>query len=189
VSGEPELTPLAVAGRLAEVLGRAGVPVALGGALAYGFWAVPRATVDVDLNVFVGLDRLDEVLALLEEAGCSVDRTEARRVAVERGDFTASLSALRIDLFLSTIPAHDAAAQRIRSVIVGDQAIPILSPEDLLLFKVLFHRTKDLADIEHLVSARLGELDTAYVLTQLVDVVGETDERVQWFRRLLERLG
>ncbi len=38
---------------LGTALEKAGLPYALGGALALGVWALPRATKDVDLNLFV----------------------------------------------------------------------------------------------------------------------------------------
>lgn len=40
--------PLEAALRIAAAFESAGISYALGGALAYGLWAVPRATVDVD---------------------------------------------------------------------------------------------------------------------------------------------
>ena len=36
--------------RVTRPLEARGIPYAIGGAVAYGFWGVPRATVDVDLN-------------------------------------------------------------------------------------------------------------------------------------------
>lgn len=38
---------------LANALEQRAVPYAIGGALACGVWGVPRATLDVDVNVFV----------------------------------------------------------------------------------------------------------------------------------------
>ena len=49
----------AEAGRtIADALGAAGIPYALGGALALAVAGVPRGTRDVDVNVFVALDAL-----------------------------------------------------------------------------------------------------------------------------------
>ena len=49
---------------IARELERRGVPYAIGGALAYGIWSDPRNTNDIDLNVFVGDDRLGEAFPL-----------------------------------------------------------------------------------------------------------------------------
>ncbi len=42
-----------VAIEVISALGRAGIPSALGGALALNWWSEPRGTVDADINVFV----------------------------------------------------------------------------------------------------------------------------------------
>ena len=44
-------TAVDVARRLADTLADEGIPYAVGGALALAYYAAPRATVDVDINV------------------------------------------------------------------------------------------------------------------------------------------
>jgi hypothetical protein len=68
-----------VARRLADALDQAGVPYAVGGAIAYGLYAPPRATNDVDLNIFVRADEIGRALDALEAAGASVQRENALR--------------------------------------------------------------------------------------------------------------
>ena len=48
----PPLDAAAAGVRIAQALEAAGVPYALGGALALGAHGVPRGTLDVDVNVF-----------------------------------------------------------------------------------------------------------------------------------------
>ena len=45
-------------------------PHAFGGALALAYYAEPRATIDIDLNVFVPADRYTDVAAPLHRARC-----------------------------------------------------------------------------------------------------------------------
>jgi hypothetical protein len=45
--------PAQVAQAIAAALDAAGCDYALGGAIALGFWAEPRGTVDVDVTIFV----------------------------------------------------------------------------------------------------------------------------------------
>ena len=42
-----------IARAIADALEERGIGYAIGGAIALGYYAVPRATVDVDVNVFV----------------------------------------------------------------------------------------------------------------------------------------
>lgn len=61
--------------RLAEALTADGIPYALGGALALGAHGVPRGTLDVDVNVFVGLDGVPRVIECLRRCGVEIDST------------------------------------------------------------------------------------------------------------------
>jgi hypothetical protein len=61
----PPTDALDAALRIARAFETHGVPYAIGGALAYGLYGIPRATNDVDVNVFLTPERLDGVLAAL----------------------------------------------------------------------------------------------------------------------------
>src|SRR5438128_1992838 len=89
---------------LAHVLEARKLPYALGGALAYGVWALPRATKDVDINVFLAPDALGPALDALASAGVTFDRNEAIRLANEEGLFIGWLGSCRIDVFTPSIP-------------------------------------------------------------------------------------
>ncbi len=49
------------------------VPHAFGGALALAYYAEPRATIDIDLNVFVPAERFADVLTPLAGLGAGAD--------------------------------------------------------------------------------------------------------------------
>jgi hypothetical protein len=173
-----------VARRLADALERAGIRYAAGGAIAYGMHAPPRATNDVDLNVFVSPDELSRVFDALEGAGAEIDRTAAARSAKARGDFIVRVGGMRVDCFVPSIPLSDSAASRLRDGVLSGRPVSILSAEDLVLFKLLFHRAKDVSDVERLVRFQGKKLDRKYVRRWLVDMVGKKDERVETWDRL-----
>ena len=60
-----------------------------------------------------------------------------------------------------------------------ETSIRVLSAEDLVVFKLLLFRGKDVVDVERLVATRSDLLDRHYVRTWLVACVGEDDERVR----------
>ncbi|MBN2494347.1 MAG: hypothetical protein JXR96_07155 [Deltaproteobacteria bacterium] len=175
-----------LARRIADALEEAAVPYALGGALALGVWGFPRATNDVDLNVFVPLEDLSGVLDVLERAGCALDRQAALRSASERGDFRTRVEGMRIDVFVPCIDLYESARKRIRQAPLEGRPACFLSPEDLAVFKLLFFRTKDILDVERLAAFLGAELDRAYVRRWLVDIVGEGDERIERWDRILD---
>ena len=73
-------------------------------------------------------------------------------------------------------------AARTESVPMLEDEVPILSATDLTVFKALFDRLKDWADIEELL--RYGTVDRPEVLHWLAEVVGAADGRLDRFRQV-----
>lgn len=92
----------------------------------------------------------------------------------------------RIDVFTPSIDfSREAERTRVRHEIAGCSAW-FLSAEAIAIFELLFFRTKDIGDIERLVAVR-PEIDHAYVRRQIVTMMGEGDERVaEWDRIVRE---
>ena len=173
------LDPATLAVLFARALESARVPYAIGGAIAYGFWGVPRGTRDLDVNVFVSAERADFGIDVLVAAGLEIDRARAMRSALERGDARGRYQDLPVDLFFISIPLHESAALRTVEVTLLDTPIRVLSAEDLVVFKLLFFRGKDVVDVERLVATQGDRLDRDYVRSWLIACVGEDDERVR----------
>lgn len=152
-----------------DALGQARLPHAFGGALALAYYAEPRATIDVDVNVFVEPTAADRVEAALAPLGVTPNPD---RAALERdGQSRWYWDRTPVDLFFNNAPIHEAMAKRTRRVPFGEIQIPILSPEHLLLCKVAFDRPKDWLDIEQML-----------LLTPEIDA----DEVELWLKRLLD---
>ena len=160
----------------------AGVPHAFGGALALAYWAEPRATIDIDVNVFVPSDRRDEVLGPLAALG--VDTGEAPAAIARDGQARVWWDGTPIDLFFSYDAFHDAADRAAVEVPFADTTIRVLSAEHLAVCKAVFDRPKDWVDIEAMV--QLGtRLDVAEVLRWVGRVAGDTDPRYDRVAALL----
>ena len=163
-----------------------GVPHAFGGAIALAYYATPRATIDIDVNVFLSVDRADEVLGLLEGLGADpLNREE--RVQLERDEqVRVHWDTTPVDLFFSYDTLHDSCLERRQRLPFGEgDSIHVLAAEDLLVFKALFDRDKDWRDIEELTFAMADEFDAGYAKSWLERIVGKQDPR---YRRLCEVL-
>jgi len=57
---------------LIDELERAGIPYALGGALAFGAWAEPRGTQDIDINIWLEPDQFTPGFEALDRAGVAL---------------------------------------------------------------------------------------------------------------------
>lgn len=166
---------------LIDRLEAAQLPYAFGGAIALSAWSEPRATTDVDLNLWVGDDDLPSAVALLREAGVEIELADALRGARERGMFAGPRGSYRVDVFVPSVPFYDVALERRVRVTLADRQTWVLSPESLAVFKLLFFRPKDLVDISRLLEVHRPALDVGFVRRWLVDMVGPSDARiVKW---------
>jgi hypothetical protein len=182
---EPAVIEAAVA--LIDGLDRAGFEYALSGAVALAYYTTPRATVDLDVAVNADSTRLPELVRVLREAGCDLDEDRAL-AAAERGDFGARWRGIRIDLFLPVLAlSHEAMQRRVR-VPFGERQAWILSAEDVALFKLIFGRTKDQADLERLFAAQRGRLDLDYLDRWVAELFAADDVRQRRYGELRVRV-
>lgn len=182
MSGPPS-DPVDAAIRIARRLEADGIPYAIGGALAYGLWAVPRATVDVDVDVFLTSDALEPLFRALRELGIAFDPDVAQQQTARNGMFMGRWGLYRIDVFTPSIEFEwEARETRVRCELEG-HPVWVLSAEAIAVLKLLFFRTKDIADLERLVAVRT-ELDRSYVRRHVARMLGEADERVVLWDRL-----
>lgn len=171
--------------RVARAFDHYDLPYAIGGALAYGLWGVPRATIDVDVNVFVTQERLPEVFAALKSLSLPIDEEASTAANARDGMFSTHFGLYRIDIFTASID-FSWEAERTRALRrIGDQEVFFLSAEAVAVFKLLFFRPKDLVDLQRLLAVQGARLDAAYVREHLVDMMGEDNERVRKWDELV----
>lgn len=176
---EPPLPDKVIA--IHEALHAIKIAHALGGALALAYYATPRATIDIDLNVFVPADRWREVVGALGPLGVATEDLDS--VALERdGQCRLWWGDNPVDLFFAYDPIHTEMRKEARRVPFGGTTVPILSPEHLAVCKAMFDRRKDWLDIEQMLISD-DELDMNVVEGWLERMVGKQDPRL---RRLVE---
>jgi hypothetical protein len=178
----------ALAGRIVavhEMLESMGVTHQFGGAVALAWYRNPRATTDVDLNVTVPPEDADPVLGALTHLGVSVspaDRALIRRDGQARLDWDGSY----LDLFFATFELHREMAEHARQVSFGPVRIPILSPEHLIVCKVVFDRPKDWLDVEEMIAWGTA-IDAGEALSWVREILGDASEQYARLAALLER--
>jgi hypothetical protein len=168
-----------------EMLDAMAVPHQFGGAVALAWYRNPRATTDIDLNVTVSPEDADPVLGALTHLGVAVsasDRAAIKRDGQARLDWGGSY----LDLFFATLGLHQEMAERARQVSFGPVQIPILSPEHLVVCKVVFDRPKDWLDIEEMIAWGTA-IDKADVFGWIEEILGRTSEQHAHLVAVLER--
>lgn len=165
---------------LAAVLDRRGLAWYVFGAQAAVIWGRPRLTADVDVTVLVPDGVLDAVLADLSQSGFVLRISDVeefvRRTRVL--PFVHAGSHVPVDLVLAGPGLEEVFLQRARRVDLGGTAIPVISPEDLVVTKILAGRPKDIDDVQSVLRAQAGRLDLGWIreaLGMLQDALGQSD--------------
>lgn len=165
-----------------DALTASGFSHAFGGAIALAYCTQqPRGTIDLDVNVFVNADDAE---AVFESLAPTVSWNDAD-LALAKRDEQVRLWASRyaVDLFFMYGDFHEVARRRVRPVPFAGRTIDVLECTDLAVFKVMFNRTKDWADIE--AALETGSLDLRRLRSWITRLVGREDPRHESLNRAL----
>jgi hypothetical protein len=155
-----------------DSLTAAGFAHAFGGAIALAYCVEePRGTRDLDINIFTPASKARTALAALPEP----IRVKPHDIEATERDGQRRLwwGDTPIDVFLSNHPVHDQAAASIVWVPLRDREIPAIDCATLVVFKALFDRPRDWADIHEVAARAPGHLDRAVAM--LAELIGTDD--------------
>lgn len=157
---------------------------AFGGALALAYYAEPRATVDIDVNVFLAPGDYQRALSPLTALTIDADVDPG---SIERdGQCRLWWDANPVDLFFAYDELHERMRAERRLVPFADARIPILAPEHLLICKVLYNRPKDWLDLEQMLVS-LPDLPSDEIADTLRRLTGGDDPRLARLSQLAQR--
>jgi hypothetical protein len=154
---------------LAEIFDSLSVDYAVMGGFAVRIDGIPRPTHDVDFTVAMGRDRLPAFFDLAEQIGFTVPESY-------RQGWVDTISAMPLvklrmnmeghgvdaDLFLAETAFQSSLLARRRREAIDGFSIWFVSPEDLVLLKLVANRPRDLLDV-HDVLFTQGQLDREYL--------------------------
>jgi len=159
------------------------------GAQAVNVWAMPRTTGDVDVTASLpGTDHSGFVSAM-RRAGFDLRVRDidgfVRRTRVF--PFVHRKSRIPLDIVLAGPGLEEEFLQRARKLNLGGVVVPVISPEDLIVTKILAGRPKDIEDVRAILRARLKKLDLRRIrgfLRLLEDAIGRTDLKQSFEKEL-----
>ena len=177
--------------KVVEALDAAGVPYMLTGSLAAAFYAVPRATQDIDLVIEAEERQVGELVASLLSAGWYVDRDAAQEALRLRGQFNAiePESGWKADFIVrKERPYSREEFRRRRSIALLSVELSIASLEDIVIAKLEWGQVGDSAlqrrDVVQLLERTWQDLDRGY----LERWIGELNLGSEW-REAVARAG
>jgi hypothetical protein len=167
-----------------------GVRRSYGGAIARNFYAIPRLTRVIDVLVLASQLQFPSLVEELRKAGASALRVDTGgdevSVPLDLRAFLEDLKSgarmtrvlcfgVRLELFAPWHPFDHEVLRRALEKDFGERKIRIHSPEDLIIYKTAFGRSKDHEDIKAMLAANAGTLDLTRIregAARLLDATG-----------------
>lgn len=148
---------------------RMAIPYAVMGGMAIRIYGIPRPTYDIDFTLAIDRSRLGELFSGVQALGCTVPEEYLRgwvdnvaEMPILKFRLYLENRGIDIDVFLAQSRFQEEILTRRRRELIDDRAVWLVSPEDLILLKLLANRPRDLADIGDVLFTQ-GELDVAHM--------------------------
>jgi Nucleotidyl transferase of unknown function (DUF2204) len=160
------------------------------GGFAVTVWGEPRFTRDLDVTVSVPGDKLAEGIQLICSRFTSLASDPLQFVTQTRV-LPIMVESVPVDLIFAALPYEEDAIARARPIRLKEGSVPICSPEDLILHKIISHRPRDHEDIEGVFRYRHRELDYGYLDPRVEELSDALSDRnmLDWYQRLRQRWG
>lgn len=159
---------------VARVLAELGVPSMFIGGVAVIGSGVPRSTVDIDATVLAMNLRLDQLFETAERHGfrSRIDDAPGFARAHQVVLLEHTSTGIPVDITLASLPFEAEAIRSSIEISYMGTAIRIPAPDDLLIYKLVAARPRDLEDAENLLLLYGLRLD----FTRIRDVIGQFAE-------------
>ncbi len=140
------------------------IPYMLVGAVSVAYYGMPRTSADIDIVIQLG-GRIGEFAGFLKKNHFSVDEDGVKLALDEKSHFTVfdDKSPYRLDVKGVYTELGRETFRRRRKVNFYGQKVWINSPEDVVVFKLLFRSEKDLTDAKYVLLKQGKGLDKKYL--------------------------
>jgi hypothetical protein len=165
-----------------EFLEREGVRYLVIGGLAVVAVGEPRTTADADVIAFMTAVEAESLISKASRAGFELREDVERERLAMTGTLRFRRQPFQIDLITASLPFEEIAFRRAHYHELFGMRLPFSSPEDLILFKVLAGRDKDLLDAIGVARRHHGRLDRNYLEQTLQQLCELAEDLAPWDR-------
>lgn len=141
------------------------------GGYAVLYHAHARFTEDIDIVLGVDASHLKNILDAV--SGKFSSRADDPKTFVEKTNVLPLLgieNEVRVDLIFSFLKFERTAIARSDNALVEQQTINIVRAEDLIVYKILAGRARDLDDVESILNHKKGKLNINEVTSNIKDL-------------------
>lgn len=155
----------------ATLFDRLGIPYAIMGGWAVRLYGLPRPTYDIDVTISLDREALPSLYREAEAMGVTVPDQflsgwidSVADMPLVKFRLCVEARGIDIDIFLAESDYQRSVLDRRRLHDLDGMAIAFVSPEDLILLKLIASRPRDLGDIEDVMLAT-SDIDESYMRT------------------------
>jgi len=137
------------------------------GGIAVSVWGNPRATYDIDIVAQIEIEKIEDFLKIFYKNNFGYNKKEPLK-SIQNLQFITftyprKKSKIFIDFFIVRGNYFQEALKRKQIIKIFDLKIPVISPEDLILYKLLSRRERDMEDIRDILTLQKGKIDIDYL--------------------------
>lgn len=150
---------------LTDVCNKNNIKIVLTGGIAVSLYARPRATYDVDAIISIKKEEKDKFLKAVYRKGFKYDKTNPIK-HIRNLSFLPLLykeTKLYADIFIAEDKFQQNIIKRAKRIRLDNKSVYIISPEDLILLKLLTGRERDTEDVRNIICDNLGKIDFKYI--------------------------
>jgi hypothetical protein len=121
--------------------------------VAVSLLAKPRLTADIDVLVWLSDEDVERFGKAASDEGFEPRIADAEQFARRNRVLLLrhAASGINVDIQLAMLPFEEDAISRCTVHQIGELALSLPTPEDMIIFKAVAHRPKDLLDIQDLI--------------------------------------
>lgn len=165
-----------------DFLDECGVRHLVIGGLAVGAVGEARTTGDVDVVGFATSEEADGLVAKASEAGFDLRPDRERERLRETGTLRFRQGPFQLDIILASLPFEEVAYARASRIRLFGRLVAMPSPEDLIVFKVLAGRDKDILDAVGVARRHQPRLDRRYLEEAIQGICDLAEDTEPWER-------
>jgi len=168
---------------IASFLDTNDIPYMVVGGLANAQWGHPRATLDIDITIWVSDFNAENVLSTFQSSYIVLVEHPLQFILETRVLPIKTRENHRIDIIFGALPFEHSAIERAVIVEVNDTPVRFCSAEDLILMKIISERTKDAEDVQGIIRYQKESLDYGYLeprIAELASLLERSDIMEQW---------
>ncbi|MCK4328365.1 nucleotidyl transferase AbiEii/AbiGii toxin family protein [candidate division WOR-3 bacterium] len=177
--------------KIGNSLDKASIPYIIIGGQAVLLYGEPRLTRDIDITLGINIDKLPELLDVIEYIGATPIPEDIETFVRETYVLPArdTISDIRMDFIFSSTTYERQAIKRANKIKIKETSINFASIEDVIIHKIFAGRPRDIEDVKSII-LKNPKFNSAYIISWLKAFNATTKDKdfLKSFQDVLEEV-